>query len=244
MQATMHYFDTKLATKYGMVEAVLLNHLQFWIKHNTEKNINYHEGRYWTFNSVKAFCKLFPYLTEKKIRNAIQKLQDAKILLKGNFNKIGYDRTTWYAFTDFGLHLLCNTEKTEQKDEKVQQDMDIAVEIEQKTETTQRKIQNIMQIPPKTEDVQAYCAQRNNCINVQRFMDYYNANGWYVGKRKMQDWQAAVRCWEQTEKRKGYAGYDSQSQTTLLGWGESPEWKPDFSEPMPNVWEISTGKWD
>ena len=104
MDTTMHYFDTELAEKYGMVEATILNHLQYWIQ-------NYHEGRYWTFHSIQAFCKQFPYLTAKKIRNAIKKLENAKVLIKGNFNKVKYDRTTWYALTDLGLRLFSKKEE-------------------------------------------------------------------------------------------------------------------------------------
>ena len=30
----------------------------------------------------------------------------------------------------------------------------------------------------------------------QEFLDHYEANGWYVGKVKMKDWQATVRNWK------------------------------------------------
>jgi len=50
--------------------------------------------------------------------------------------------------------------------------------------------------PPATEDVAAYCSERNNGVNPQRFVDYYTANGWKIGRNKMKDWKAAVRSWE------------------------------------------------
>lgn len=50
--------------------------------------------------------------------------------------------------------------------------------------------------PPTVEEVRSYCAERNNNVDAQRFVDYYTANGWLVGKNKMKDWRAAVRTWE------------------------------------------------
>lgn len=50
--------------------------------------------------------------------------------------------------------------------------------------------------PPTLEEVKAYCAERKNNVDAQRFVDYYTSNGWLVGKNKMKDWKAAVRTWE------------------------------------------------
>lgn len=51
-------------------------------------------------------------------------------------------------------------------------------------------------IPPALEDVQAYCVERNNGVDAQRFIDFYESKGWLVGKAKMKDWRASVRTWE------------------------------------------------
>lgn len=51
-------------------------------------------------------------------------------------------------------------------------------------------------VPPSSEEVRKYCAERENGINADNFIDYYTANGWMVGKNKMKDWRAAVRTWE------------------------------------------------
>lgn len=54
---------------------------------------------------------------------------------------------------------------------------------------------------PSFEDVAAYCKERGNTVDPQRFVDYYTANGWRVGKQPMKDWKAAVRTWEGREKK-------------------------------------------
>ena len=50
--------------------------------------------------------------------------------------------------------------------------------------------------PPTVEEVRAYCQERKNNVDPDRFVNYYTANGWMVGKTKMKDWKAAVRTWE------------------------------------------------
>ena len=53
--------------------------------------------------------------------------------------------------------------------------------------------------PPTVEEVEAYCFERNNKVDAERFVDFYASNGWRVGKNPMKDWKAAVRTWEKRE---------------------------------------------
>ena len=55
---------------------------------------------------------------------------------------------------------------------------------------------------PTLEEVQAYCQERGNSVDAQRWFDYYEANGWRVGRNPMKDWKATVRTWEKN-------GYDT-----------------------------------
>lgn len=57
--------------------------------------------------------------------------------------------------------------------------------------------------PPAVDEVAAYCLERKNGVDAQKFVDYYTANGWRVGKNKMQDWKAAVRTWERNVRSFG-----------------------------------------
>lgn len=54
--------------------------------------------------------------------------------------------------------------------------------------------------PPTVDEVRAYCQERGNNIEPQRFVDFYESKGWMVGKNKMKDWKAAVRNWENRDK--------------------------------------------
>lgn len=101
----LHMFDPNVAKAYGVNAAVIFQNLAYWIEHNRANGTNFHDGRYWTHNSVKAFSELFPYLTEKQIRGALKKLEDGGMILVGGYNKSAYDRTRWYALADKGLSI-------------------------------------------------------------------------------------------------------------------------------------------
>ena len=54
--------------------------------------------------------------------------------------------------------------------------------------------------PPTLQEVQVYCMNRHNNVDPEKFIDFYSAKGWMIGKNKMKDWKAAVRTWEKGEK--------------------------------------------
>lgn len=76
--------------------------------------------------------------------------------------------------------------------------------------TNNKEIPNSKEIPkeknifrkPTFEEVSAYCLERNNGIDPEQFLDYYESKGWVVGKSKMKDWKACVRTWERNRKGK------------------------------------------
>lgn len=56
--------------------------------------------------------------------------------------------------------------------------------------------------PPSLEDVKLYCQERNNQINPESFVNFYQSKNWMIGKNKMKDWKACVRTWEAKDKPK------------------------------------------
>ena len=53
---------------------------------------------------------------------------------------------------------------------------------------------------PSLEEVKEYCLERNNGIDAEQFIDFYESKGWLVGKTKMKDWKACIRTWERNHK--------------------------------------------
>lgn len=109
-----HFFPIQLAIVVGERRAIILSNIQYWIEKNRANGKNFHDGRYWTYNSTKAFTGIFPYLTQRKIEHALNALQKEGYLLTGNYNKAKYDRTCWYALGDKAIpyFYLSNTAET------------------------------------------------------------------------------------------------------------------------------------
>lgn len=103
----MHSFDPKIAARVGVNAAVLYQNIVWWCAKNAANRHNEHDGRFWTYNSVKAWAELFPYLSPAQIRLALDKLESCGLILSGTFNEIGYDRTKWYCPSE-QIHLSEN----------------------------------------------------------------------------------------------------------------------------------------
>lgn len=107
-------FNVEIAQKLGVNEAIIIRNFQHWLGKNKANNANFYDGRYWTYNSIGAFCKIFPFWTEHQIRNILKKLTVDGILIKGNFNKNPYDKTIWYSIDEDVLNnLLSDDNSTE-----------------------------------------------------------------------------------------------------------------------------------
>lgn len=63
---------------------------------------------------------------------------------------------------------------------------------------------------PTLSEIEQYCIERNNNVDAQHFFDYYESNGWRVGKNSMKNWQAAVRTWE----KNSYTSTTKQTKKT------------------------------
>lgn len=103
-----HIFDVNVAKEYGIEIAILLENMNFWLEKNRANNTNFFDGRYWTYNSIKGFEKLFPYWGKDKIYRVLKKAEDLGLIIKGNYNKLSYDRTTWYAFSESAESIFQN----------------------------------------------------------------------------------------------------------------------------------------
>ena len=49
---------------------------------------------------------------------------------------------------------------------------------------------------PSLEEIEAYCTERNNKVDAERFYNYYTARGWKVGTCQIEDWKSLVHLWE------------------------------------------------
>ena len=195
-------FDGDVAEIVGANAAVIFWNLKFWIAKNKANDKNYHDGRYWTYNSKKAFQELFPFISEQGIKTALNKLIEADLITTGDYNAKKFDRTLWYALTEKGERIGEN-----------QPTHNGEIQPLHRGNSTYPSVKNIQPIPdintdiktdkfivPTVQEVSAYCKENGYNVDAQRFVDFYQSKGWLVGKSKMKDWRAAVRNWARRDK--------------------------------------------
>lgn len=97
IKSKKHSFEPSIATELNSVEkAILLDEIAYWCEENRIKNINYHFGFYWTFNSANSYSKKFSYLNKNSIKRWIKQLEEDGWIYPGNFNKRAGDQTKWH----------------------------------------------------------------------------------------------------------------------------------------------------
>ena len=84
--------------------------------------------------------------------------------------------------------------------EEIKKELEIEKELDTKANKSPTKAKRF--VKPTLSEIEQYCIERNNNVNAEQFFDYYESNGWKVGKNSMKDWEAAVRTWERSEYRK------------------------------------------
>ena len=79
----------------GDREAIFLYALWSWCEKNAANEHNYHEGRYWSYNSLRGLTRIFPW-TKRELENTVNRLRDAGLILTAKLSKDPKDTTLSY----------------------------------------------------------------------------------------------------------------------------------------------------
>lgn len=104
---------------FGLKAAIILQQIHYWIDLNAKAGRNYHDGRYWTYNTINKWWKdEFHILGSKPtVRRAFKTLETAGVLLVGNYNKNKFDQTRWYSIDYNQLeYIVGGTSESDQLD--------------------------------------------------------------------------------------------------------------------------------
>lgn len=102
-------FDTRIASKCGVVGAVIIQDFAKMIEKCELADVQTHEGRYWVCCTVEEIASWYSYLSYSQVRRTIDKLVSKGLLIKDNFNIDKFDRTSWYSFTDKAVRELAES---------------------------------------------------------------------------------------------------------------------------------------
>ena len=82
----------ELAVNIGLNEAIVLQQLHYWLQKSTKIK----DGKSWVYNSIREWQEQFPFWSVDTIRRALNRLINSGIVIKGEYNKTSFDKTTWY----------------------------------------------------------------------------------------------------------------------------------------------------
>lgn len=95
-RAKDHAFNVGMAIDHGIPAALLYHDIDFWCQENLDKKQNIRDGCAWMYRSIADFLIAFPYLSKHIIADGLKTLEDAGLIIVGNYNRIAIDRTKWY----------------------------------------------------------------------------------------------------------------------------------------------------
>lgn len=88
----------KLAVAIGLNEAIILQQVHYWTEgfKRTQDERHLQDGHWWVWNTYEGWQENFPFWSTHTVRRTVKSLRDLGLLVVGNYNRKGYDRTTWY----------------------------------------------------------------------------------------------------------------------------------------------------
>ena len=84
----------KLAKEVGLNEAIFVQQLHYWTNGKAGK---LKDGKRWVYNTYKDWEENFPFWSNATIRRTIASCEKQNIIIVGNYNRAGFDKTKWYA---------------------------------------------------------------------------------------------------------------------------------------------------
>lgn len=84
----------KLAEEIGLNEAIFLQQLHYWLNGKSSKFI---DGKKWIYNTFENWQEQFPFWSVSTVKRTVNALSQRNLILKGNYNRAGFDKTVWYS---------------------------------------------------------------------------------------------------------------------------------------------------
>ena len=110
-----HSFNVSLASRFGVVEALIIQHSYYWYKCNEGNEDMTKDGHTWFYRSVSQIADVYPYLSVDKVRRAIDRLVENGILIKGNYNTDKFKKANWYSLSDDMISVMSGDDKREDR---------------------------------------------------------------------------------------------------------------------------------
>lgn len=243
---SMNYiFDTALACRYGVDEAIMLQNIIFWVAKNKANGAEEHDGRVWTYNSATAFAKLFPFWSAGQIRRILKSLVEQGAVVTGDYNEDRRNRSLWYALSDDLSYLAdaisengnCISRNQQmQLPETRNEYTNIKANIKEDTlfslrsKSVKRTSEKLcLFVDSKFYDPQVFAAEFSapEFAGIDLGFYFYQIRDWSsAGGKKKHDWIATARNWIRSDIQSGKVKRLSNGEDIIREYMEdSKQWK-------------------
>src|SRR5579872_2931500 len=76
---SMISFNEEMAAEYGLSVIIFCTKIGDWLKWNKANEQNFYDGKYWTYNSLKALTLLFPFWSTDQLRKVIKRSEERRV---------------------------------------------------------------------------------------------------------------------------------------------------------------------
>lgn len=199
--------ERDLAKEIGLNESIVLLQLEYLITISS----NERDGRMWTYQSLQDLHEIyFPWWSPTTISRIVKSLEEKELIVIGNYNKLGYDRTQWYALNDVGIarltSVLMHSDAIFQNEKSIFQNGDM-----DHVKMKNGSCQNETTIPENTQRVhkERGAEKQPHPPAVQAYFDTYPAQTLDVDQiaeisRTVVDiprWREVLRYWKMSDYR-------------------------------------------
>lgn len=138
-------------------------------------------------------------LSEQQIRTALTKLKSTnEITIKttSKYSIISIQNYDVYQETDQQINQQATKYQPSSNHNHRYIDIQNNIDIlkKEKINKKEKKFQK-----PTLEEIQNYISEKGLKVSAEGFIDYYEANGWKIGRNNMKDWKATLRNWDRRE---------------------------------------------
>ena len=226
-----HSYNVNVASDVGVNSAVLFSNILHWVRVNRANGRNHRDGKFWTYNSCKAWAELFPEFSEVQVKHALKKLKDKGYIVTGDYNENRYDHTLWYSLSDEAEALFLDAQSNSEKNSIDQTNLsNREVKKRQSTNTdinTDKKPDiNSLGLHPEEEEKEKVSKEELN-----RLVDAYHDLCPKMSKlRKLSDKRASslrARLKEYSEEEVKTV-FELAGKSAFLNGSNNRGWKADF----------------
>lgn len=254
-QGDNFFVNGEVARIAGVNAAILFDKIAGWIEHNAVNSRNCRDGRYWTFNSRKAWKELVPFMSDKQVRTALDKLVEADLIRTEKLSPDPMDRTLWYAIGDAGEELIkianafagrgkCHL--PEGANVSISTSLHINNNLTEENNKSSLRSDVVKENPktarfvkPSIDEIRAFCEEKGYQIDAERFWAHYESNGWKVGgKAAMKSWHAAIVTWVKNAEDKAKESSQPLPRRHQGNLGRDYNPHNDFSDVKATKYEI------